>query len=329
VGRPPQPEVPAAAIAAPDLAMPILRWLEWLKVERRSSPHTLAAYRRDLWAFLQFLGRHFGALPSLQTLRCLSRADLRAYLLDRNKRVLAPSSTARALAVVRGFFRFLARQDLVNNPAIRQARNPKVPHCVPKALSEAEALDAIRSVGSVSQVAWLPDRRPWIVKRDAAILMLLYGSGLRLGEALSLKRVDVKAARRGRLVVTGKGDKQRMVPVLPIVADAIDDYLAACPYEHDPLFLGTRGGPHCARRVQLLMQRLRLHLGLPESATPHSLRHSIATHLLGNGGDLRAIQELLGHVSISTTQRYTDVDAAGLARVYEAAHPRAIAQQGG
>src|SRR5262249_53119804 len=160
----------AAAIAAPDLAMPILRWLEWLKVERRSSPHTVAAYRRDLWAFLQFIGRHCGALPSLETLRALRRADLRAYLVDRSKRGLAPSSTAGALAVVRGFFRFLARQERFNNPAIQQARNPKVPHCVPKALSEAEAIDAIGSVGSVSRVAWLPDYRPWIAKRDAAIL---------------------------------------------------------------------------------------------------------------------------------------------------------------
>jgi integrase/recombinase XerC len=165
--------------------------------------------------------------------------------------------------------------------------------------------------------------RPWIAKRDRALLPLFYGCGLRLAEALSLKRADVSAAQSGRLVITGKGNKDRMVPVLPVVAEALADYLAACPYRHDPLFLGSRGGPFHPRLVQQLMERLRLALGLPATATPHSLRHRFATHLLGAGGDLRAIQELLGHASISTTRRYTDVDEAGLMRAYERAHPRA------
>jgi integrase/recombinase XerC len=177
-------------------------------------------------------------------------------------------------------------------------------------------MDALDNIGELAG-------EPWIAKRDTALLTLLYGCGLRLGEALSLTRADVKAARAGRLTVTGKGRKQRVVPVLAIVAAALDDYLAACPFKHEPLFLGARGGPLHPRIVQDRLQRLRLLLGLPVTATPHALRHSFATHLLAGGGDLRAIQELLGHASLSTTQRYTDVDAAGLLAVYERAHPRA------
>jgi integrase/recombinase XerC len=201
---------------------------------------------RDLWAFLVFLGRHHGALPSSASLRALSRGDLSG---------LHPGSTARALAVVRGFFRFLARHDLGNNPVIIQARNPKVPHSVPKALNEAEAMDALEAVGNASRATWLPARGPWVPIRDVALLTLLYGCGLRLGEALSLKRADVAAIKRGRLVVTGNGDKQRIMPVLPIVGDAIEEYLTVCPYEHDPLFLGFRGGPYHPRLVQGPMQR--------------------------------------------------------------------------
>jgi integrase/recombinase XerC len=229
---------------------------------------------------------------------------------------LKASSTGRALSVLRGFYRFLARRKLVENAVVLGMKNPKLPKSVPKALTQAEASDAIDNIGELSD-------EPWVAKRDAALLTLLYGCGLRLGEALSLTRRDQLAARAGRLTVTGKGRKQRIVPVLPIVAEALDDYVAACPHRHDPLFLGVRGGPLNPRIVQNRLQRLRLLLGLPSSATPHALRHSFATHLLAGGGDLRAIQELLGHASLSTTQRYTDVDAAGLMAVYERAHPRA------
>ena len=167
------------------------------------------------------------------------------------------------------------------------------------------------------------ESRRWTGKRDAALLTLVYGCGLRISEALALKRSDVRAARRGHLVIKGKGNAERVVPVLLEVAEALSDYLAVCPYGHDPLFLGTRGGPYHPRMAQDMMVRIRMALDLPTTATPHSLRHSFAAHLLAGGGDLRAIQELLGHVSISTTQRYTDVDEGMLVRVFEAAHPRA------
>jgi integrase/recombinase XerC len=307
---------PAAFLAAADLREQIDDWRAWMAGEKRASAHSLAAYERDLAAFLAFLAEHHGAPASLATLTKLDRGDLRAWLARRARRSLKASSTGRALSVLRGFYRFLARRKLVENAVVLGLKNPKMPKAVPKALTAAEADDAIENIGELSD-------EPWVAKRDAALLTLLYGCGLRLGEALSLTRRDQAAARSGRLKVTGKGRKQRIVPVLPIVAAALDDYVAACPHRHDPLFLGVRGGPLNPRIVQDRLQRLRLMLGLPSSATPHALRHSFATHLLAGGADLRAIQELLGHASLSTTQRYTDVDAAGLMAVYERAHPRA------
>ena len=301
---------------AGDLAGPVVAWRSWLKSERRAAVLSLEAYERDLFAFLAFLAGHHGAPPSLKSLQALERGDLRAWLAQRAGRGLKATSTARALSVVRGFFRFLARRGLVENAAVLGLRNPKLPRAVPKALSEAEAVDALANIGELGS-------EPWIAKRDAALLTLLYGCGLRLGEALSLTRADVKAARSGRLTVTGKGRKQRIVPVLAIVAAALDDYLAASPFKHEPLFLGARGGALHPRIVQDRLQRLRLLLGLPATATPHALRHSFATHLLAGGGDLRAIQELLGHASLSTTQRYPEVDAAGLLVDRQQAHPRA------
>ncbi len=302
--------------AAGDLAEQFEAWHRWLAVEKRASDHSLAAYRRDLIAFLAFLARHQGEAPSLASLKRLERGDLRGWLAARAGQGLKASSTARALSSLRNFFRFLARRGLVENAVVLGLKNPKLPKPVPKALTPAEAADALTGIGELSD-------EPWVAKRDTALLTLLYGCGLRLGEALSLTRRDHAAARAGRITVTGKGRKQRMVPVLPIVAAALDDYVAVCPYRHDPLFLGVRGGPLNARIVQGQLQRLRLLLGLPANATPHALRHSFATHLLAGGGDLRAIQELLGHASLSTTQRYTDVDAAGLMAVYDRAHPRA------
>jgi integrase/recombinase XerC len=306
----------AAFLAAADLQEQIEAWRQWLAVERRASSHSLSAYERDLAAFLAFLAGHQGGAPSLSSLEKLNRNDLRGWLAERAGRNLKASSTGRALSVLRGFYRFLARRKLVENAVVLGLKNPKMPKSVPRALTQAEAADALENIGELSE-------EPWVAKRDAALLTLLYGCGLRLGEALSLTRRDQAALRSGRLTVTGKGRKQRVVPVLPIVASAIDDYVAACPHRHDPLFLGARGGPLNPRIVQGRLQRLRLLLGLPANATPHSLRHSFATHLLAGGGDLRAIQELLGHASLSTTQRYTDVDAAGLMAVYDRAHPRA------
>lgn len=309
--------------AAPDLAVHIEQWQRWLRHERRASRHTLDAYGRDLAAFLAFLSGHLGGLPTLADLSGLTRADFRAWLSARAGERRQSSSTARALSVLRGFFAYLARHGLAENTALSGIRSPRLPRSTPKALTAAEADDALDGVAELSDVAW-------IAKRDVAVLTLLYGCGLRIGEALALNRADAPQVPAdgtvGTLVITGKGNKQRTVPVLPVVARAIADYLAACPFDggpDDPLFLGARGRRLSPRAVQLQMQRLRGLLGLPDTATPHALRHSFATHLLAAGGDLRAIQELLGHASLSTTQRYTDVDAARLLSVYDGAHPRA------
>ena len=204
----------------------------------------MSCYRRDLWAFLRFLAQHCGALPSLATLRDLGRPDLRAYLKDRYNRQLVPSSTARALAVIRSFFRFLTRHDLVNNPAVAALRNPKVPQSIPKALSRQDAFDALEGAEYLSRSSQLLEHRSWVgASVTPASLTLLYGCGLRLGEALALKRSDLHAIRRGQLVINGKGNKQRMAPVLETVAEVVQEYVAACPYSDDPLFLGSRRTP--------------------------------------------------------------------------------------
>ena len=309
-------------IAAADLAAGIQDWQRWLRHERRASPHTLAAYRRDLASFLAFLAAHLGKPACLADLDALARADFRAWLAARGAAGLQASSTARALSVVRNFFRFLARHKRITTAVLGTVRTPRLPRAVPKALTAGEAIEAVAAAAEA-------DGAPWIAKRDTAILALLYGCGLRLGEALALNRREAPRTRgdeTASLVVTGKGRKQRAVPVLPGVAAAVEDYLAACPFGGDgdaPLFRGARGGRLSPRLVQLRLEHLRARLGLPDTATPHALRHSFATHLLAGGGDLRAIQELLGHASLSTTQRYTEVDSAALLAVYDRAHPRA------
>ena len=309
-------------IAADDLTAAIDQWRSWLAAEKRASSHTLDAYGRDLSAFLAFIAGHRGGAPTREMLAALVPADFRAWLAKRQTDGLARTSTARALSTLRGFFRYLARTGRLENTAALAVRGPKVPKSVPKALSAPDAGEVIGTAESIAS-------EPWIAARDIALLTLLYGCGLRLGEALSLSRRDVpprNAAGAGVLVVLGKGRKQRMVPVLPAVLDAIDDYLSICPFagtSDTPLFLGARGeclNPGVAQRQ---VRRIRHLLNLPETTTPHALRHSFATHLLAGGGDLRTIQELLGHASLSTTQRYTDVDQDRLTRVYGAAHPRA------
>jgi integrase/recombinase XerC len=312
----PLPIAPAHFPAAPDCRSAIADWQAWLTSERRASSHTVAAYGSDLARFLAFLTDHLGAAPALADLGGLRAADFRAYLARRAGEDIAASSRARAMSVLRGFFRFLDRRGLAHNPALATVRSPKLPVSVPKPLTEIDA---------ASTLAGVDDDQPWIAKRDIAVLTLLYGCGLRLAEALSLRRRDAPVTA-GTLRIIGKGNKQRMVPVLPVVAEAVSDYIAACPHAlagDDPLFVGARGGPLNPRLVQGRMAQLRRALSLPESATPHALRHSFATHLLAGGGDLRAIQELLGHASLSTTQRYTAVDTARLLAVYDAAHPRA------
>lgn len=290
-----------------------------MRHERRASDHTLAAYSQDLSGFLTFLAEHLGELPTLAALGSLSPADFRAWLAARFRAGLARTSTARALSVVRNLFRWLHKRGLAENPAISAIRTPKVPQSVPKALSAEQAADTLDSVAEL-------DDRPWVAKRDSAVLLLLYGCGLRIGEALSLRRRQAPRPSQEALLIIGKGGKERVVPLLPVVTAAIDDYLAHCPHPlaaDGPLFAAIRGGPLRPRQIQARLQSLRPLLGLPETATPHALRHSFATHLLAAGGDLRAIQELLGHSSLSTTQRYTAVDPSALLSVYERAHPRA------
>ena len=313
----PEPLPLARFQVAEDLRAAIGDWLDWLAAERRASAHTIAAYGRDLAAFFDFLGAHRGEVPSLAGMSSLSPADFRAYMAHRAMDGRERTTIARGLSVLRGFARFLERRKLASAPGLAVLRAPKLPANVPKPLTVDDAGAAIEAAGDLSLSVWQQ-------KRDIAILTLLYGCGLRISEALGL---TLGEAPRGEvLVVTGKGRKQRHVPVLAAVRDAIADYLAACPYpltKNGPLFVGARGGALNPRLVQRQMQTLRGMLGLPDTATPHALRHSFATHLLSGGGDLRAIQELLGHASLSTTQRYTRVEPEHLLAIYDAAHPRA------
>jgi integrase/recombinase XerC len=309
--------LPPRFAAADDLRAAIGLWLAWMAGERRASPHTVAAYGRDLAFFLEFLTDHLGGLPGLEAIDRLRPADFRAHLARRAGEGLDRSSLARLLSVLRGFVRFLQRRGLVSTTALAALRGPKLPAAVPKPLPAGDAIAVLAAVGGIAPAAWQG-------KRDAAVLSLLYGCGLRVSEALGLSRGE--APRGDTLMITGKGRKERLVPVLPAVREAIVAYLAACPYPLDsagPLFVGARGGRLGPRHVQRQMAVLRGILGLPDTATPHALRHSFATHLLAGGGDLRAIQELLGHASLSTTQRYTNVEAERLLAVYDMAHPRA------
>ena len=305
--------------AAADLAAAIADWRRWLTSERRVSLHTLDAYLRDLAAFLLFMTEHQGGEPDLAVFGAFKPADFRSYLAHRSAIGIGRSSIARGTSTLRNFFRFLERAELVHNPAIKTVRTPRLPKTVPKALDEEDALAAIRDAGAAQS-------EPWLAARDTALLLLLYGCGLRIGEALSLTCGDTP--RGETLRVVGKGRKERIVPVLPVVREAIAAYRKLCPFPPEtdaPLFVGARGKALNPGVVQRQMRYLRARLGLPETATPHALRHSFATHLLAGGGDLRTIQELLGHASLSTTQRYTVVDAARLSKVYQSAHPRAKA----
>jgi integrase/recombinase XerC len=291
--------------------------LTWLTTEKRAAELTVEAYQRDALYFLAFLHRHFDEPATLARLETLKLADFRSWLAARLGEGMAKTSTARAVSSIKSLFRYMDRSGLVTNTAIANVTAPKLPHAVPKALTVEETerlLDRVDTGGS----------EPWVAARDTAVLTLIYGCGLRIAEALGLNMQD--APQGDTMVITGKGAKQRLVPILPIVLEAIAEYQRLCPYAVEPdgpLFLGVKGKRLSPRIVQGLMQTLRAELGLPTTATPHALRHSFATHLLGQGGDLRAIQELLGHASLSTTQRYTDVDTAQLLRIYDEAHPRA------
>jgi integrase/recombinase XerC len=309
------------ASADPSIAQEMARWLSHLGAERRLSPKTLEAYARDLRQCLDFLCSHWGERVTLARFAALEATDVRAFMAMRRADDIAGRSLMRALAGLRSFGRFLEREGKGKVGALSAIRAPKVAKSLPKPLPMASAkrlADADERAGE--------ERETWILVRDAAVMALLYGSGLRISEALGLKRREVPRAGQGDvLVVTGKGNKTRMVPVLQNVLALIDEYAGMCPHAlpaEGPIFVGARGGPLSPRIIQLAMERLRGALGLPDSATPHALRHSFATHLLSRGGDLRAIQELLGHSSLSTTQVYTGIDSERLLEVYASAHPR-------
>jgi len=305
--------------AKTDLAAARRAWLEQLKGERRLAPKTLEAYERDTRQFLQFLTGHLGSPPGLADIAELKTLDYRAFLTRRRAGGAGARTLGRGLAGIRSFMRYLERQGLANAAAATGLRAPRQPKSLPKPLTTA---DARKAVDASEQL----HAEPWIAARNAAVLTLLYGCGLRIGEALDLTGEALRDRRDKAIAITGKGSKTRMVPLLPVVFDAVDLYRRLCPWDLEldqPLFRGARGGALQPGVLQRDMRALRGALGLPETATPHALRHSFATHLLGSGGDLRTIQELLGHASLSTTQVYTGVDTARLLDVYRNAHPRA------
>jgi integrase/recombinase XerC len=282
---------------------------------RRLAANTLEAYARDVDQFLSFLAGHAGGPVTLATLRELRGADIRAFMAQRRNESLGSRSLARVLSALKSLFRYLEREGVVTSEALNVIRTPKLPKSLPKALTVLEARQTIATTADMEE-------RPWVAARDMAVLTLCYGAGLRIAEALALTRGDLEAQT---LRVTGKGGKVRLVPLIDAVRRSIELYLELCPFKpwpEEPLFRGVRGGVLSPRLIQLRVVQLRSALGLPPSATPHALRHSFATHLLGKGGDLRAIQELLGHASLSTTQIYTAVDTDRLLESYRKAHPR-------
>lgn len=292
-------------------------WLAQLSALQGASRHTIAAYSADVARYLDFLARHHGESLGLRRVAETGQSDLRAWMAHERGRNLGARSLARALAAVKGFTAWVADRSGVEATAVLSSRGPKYRRKLPRPLSEEGAADMLETVG-------LQARTGWQQARDVAVLTLLYGCGLRISEALGLTGADHPLPQVLR--IAGKGGKTRLVPTLPAAAQAVAAYVRACPYPlapGQPLFRGARGGPLSPRLIQLAMEKSRLQLGLPATATPHALRHSFATHLLSAGGDLRAIQELLGHASLSTTQAYTAVDAARLMEVYERSHPRA------
>lgn len=304
--------------AQPDLIAARQDWLQSLAGVRRLSSLTIAAYERDTRQFLHFLTQHLGKPPCLADLGALRVADLRSFLAARRRGGAGARSLGRGLAGLRSFFRYLTRLGLVDIAAAHVIRAPRQPQLLPKALAAA---DAGKLVAPQSQ----PEEEPWIAARNTAVLTLLYGCGLRISEALALKGKDLANPQQASLYVVGKGGRMRLVPLIKIAGETVSLYRSRCPYPltaEGPLFRGARGGALQAAIIQRAVQKLRARLGLPDTATPHALRHSFATHLLARGGDLRAIQELLGHASLSTTQIYTSVDTERLFDIYDRAHPR-------
>ncbi len=302
-----------------DFDLAVSRWLDHLARDKGFSDESITAYTRDLAQFAAFLRARLAHAPCLGDLNCLTVKDFRAFLTARRKAGVSSRSLARSLSALRTFFRWLEQSGIAKNRAVLQIARPKVPHAVPKPLTVDKA-------GDVVALTTHDDKPDWVAVRDVAVLLLLYGAGLRISEALSIAAGDAPTPERDVIRTIGKGGKERLVPVLPVTIEAIASYRELCPFPLDdagPLFLGVRGGPLSPRIIQLGVAGLRERLGLPNNATPHALRHSFATHLLSAGADLRQIQELLGHSSLSTTQIYTEVERDRLLAVYDAAHPRA------
>ena len=305
--------------ATPALRQAALDRLSHLREERRLPPNTLEAYGRDLEQFLRFLSGHFGDSASVETMASLKPLDLRAFMAARRNDGGGPRTVARQMAALRSFARFGEKRGLFATTAFTHIRTPKQPKSLPKALAIDETISLIDETEAMAA-------EPWIGARDTAILMLLYGCGLRISEALDISAAGAPVGDVDTIRVTGKGGRERVVPVLPAVRRAVEAYMRMCPFVpvgEEPLFRGARGGKLSPRLIQKATERMRSALGLEASVTPHALRHSFATHLLGRGGDLRTIQELLGHASLSTTQIYTKVDTERLLEAYRKAHPRA------
>lgn len=305
-------------IGHPDLLAERQRWLQGLMQERRLSDNTVEAYERDTRQFLTFLTGHIAGPPRLSDISTLRPADLRGFLAQRRKGGAGARTLGRGLAGLRSFLRYLERSGLANAAGAAAVRSPKQPKSLPKPLTDREALNVVTTEAQLAE-------EPWVAARNAAVLTLLYGCGLRISEALDLTSGDFAGAPTS-LRITGKGGKTRIVPLMAVARAAVAAYLKLCPYHpgaDEPMFRGTRGAKLQPAIIQREMQKLRGALGLPDTATPHALRHSFATHLLAGGGDLRTIQELLGHASLSTTQVYTGVDSTRLLEIYDRAHPRA------
>ena len=305
--------------ATPDLQKQCGMWLESLTVENRLSPHTVASYARDLAQFLDFLADHYARPPALADMSALQIADLRAFLAARRRTGAQSRSLNRSISGLRNFARFLERRDTPISPAFNLLSLPKQPRSLPRPVAQNDALAMIR-------LALENAVGVWVGQRDAALLCLLYGAGLRVSEALQLDVENLPLGQDQALRIRGKGNKERQVPLLPVVRQTLDDYMRAAPFgfaPQDPVFRGKRGGRLSARQAQMTVAGLRQALGLADTVTPHALRHSFASHLLAAGGDLRTIQELLGHSQLSSTQIYTEVDATTLRNVYDKVHPRA------
>ncbi len=292
-------------------------WLDHLRALNAASDNTLSAYQTDLTGFLAFMAGHLGGPQGRSALARVTLSDMRAWMAHERGRGVAARSLARSLSAVKSFYRWLSERDGFDATAVLSVRSPKFTKKLPRPLAEDAAASMLALVGEQA-------RQDWVGARDIAVVTLLYGCGLRISEALSLRVADAPLPEMLR--IRGKGNKERLVPVLPAARDAVEAYRRICPHPETPdapLFRAVRGGALAPRAVQKVMEKTRLQLGLPATATPHAMRHSFATHLLNAGGDLRAIQELLGHASLSTTQAYTAVDTSRLMAVYDATHPRA------